>query len=86
VTLDGRWRVVRESGFLPPGVTKEIEGGKGWTLVAGIRAAPFRVHGAELRYPLVPVRDVLTPQSDGSWSGRALLAGRELCRFRLERL
>jgi len=86
VSLDGRWRVVRESGLLPPGVTKEIEGERGWTLVAGVPAAPFRVRGTELDYQLLPVRDLLTAEPDGSWSGRALLAGRELCRFRLERL
>jgi hypothetical protein len=83
--LDGRWRVVRESGLLPPAVTKEITGGKGWTLVAGVPVAPFRVEGTTLRYLLVPVRDELEPRCEGGWSGRGLLVGREFCRFRLER-
>jgi hypothetical protein len=85
-TLDGRWRVERESGLLPPfGLTKTIAGNRGWTRAAGIPVAPFGVDGTTLVYRGWPVRDELTPRPDGSWDGRALLLGREFCRFRLVR-
>ena len=85
-TLDGAWRVERESGALPPfGVTKRISGEHGWTLVAGLPAGYFRVHGHVLDYLGWPVKDVLTPSEDGSWAGRGLFLGREFCRFRLVR-
>ena len=84
--LDGDWRVERISGVLPPnGVTKHIHGGAGVTRVLGLRVAAFRVRGLSLDYRLVPIRDELTPGPDGSWDGRALLLGREFCRFRLTR-
>jgi hypothetical protein len=82
-SLEGSWRVERVSGFLPPaGVTKRIENDHGWTLVAGIPVAPFRVVGHTLVYRGWPVRDELEPDA-GSWRGRGLLFGREFCRFRL---
>jgi hypothetical protein len=90
-TLDGIWRVEREAGALPPfGLTKRIFGDGGWTLVAGLPAAHFRVHrrngqGATLDYLGLPVKDELTPREDGTWGGRGLLLGREFCRFRLVR-
>ena len=69
-SLDGTWRVERTGGLLPPfGLSKRIEGGRGWTLAAGI--------------PLAPFRDELEPGPDGSWQGRGLLLGHEFCRFRL---
>ena len=86
VGLDGSWRVVRESGVLPPfGLSKRISGEHGWTLVAGVPAAYFRVAGHTLEYVGWPVRDELDPRYDGSWSGRGLMFGREFCRFRLVR-
>jgi hypothetical protein len=85
-SLDGRWRVERRSGLLPPfGLTKRIANGKGWTLAAGVPVAPFRVAGTTLVYRGWPVRDELEPTADGSWEGRGVLAGREFCRFRLVR-
>jgi hypothetical protein len=85
-TLEGRWRVERESGVLPPfGVAKRIAGGEGWTLLGGVPVAPFRLEGTTLVYRGWPVRDELEPRGDGSWSGRGLLLGREFCRFRLVR-
>jgi len=90
-TLDGVWKLEREAGALPPfGLSKRIFGSGGWTLVAGLPAAYFRVErrageGATLDYLGWPVKDELTPRADGSWSGRGLLAGREFCRFRLVR-
>jgi hypothetical protein len=89
-TLEGRWKVRRESGLLPPlGVSKRIGVGSGWTLLAGLPVASFRVEDAggearRLRYRLLPIRDELSPRADGSWVGRGLLLGREFCRFRLE--
>jgi hypothetical protein len=82
-SLEGTWRVERISGFLlPAGVTKRIKDGHGWTLVAGVPAAPFRVQGETLFYRGWPVRDELEPDA-GFWRGRGLLFGREFCRFRL---
>lgn len=84
--LDGVWRVVRESGALPPfGLSKTIEGRNGWTLAGGLPVAPFRVAGNTLVYRGWPVRDELVARPDGSWGGRGFLLGREFCRFRLVR-
>ena len=88
--LDGIWRVERESGVLPPfGVSKRIFGDGGWTLVADLPVAHFRVRRpseerAVLDYLALPVRDELEAQGDG-WAGRGVLLGREICRFRLIR-
>ena len=84
--LDGVWMVRREGGLLPPmaGVRKEISGSSGVTTVGPLRL-PFTVEGRALRYRFPPgLVDELEPQGDG-FRGRALLAGRELGRFRLER-
>ena len=87
MSLDGTWRVERVSGLLPPfGLTKRIGGDSGWTRVGGLPAALFHVRGTTLEYVGWPVRDELSPQPDGSWAGRGLLAGREFCRFRLVKL
>jgi hypothetical protein len=88
--LDGVWKIEREAGALPPfGLSKRIFGSSGWTLVAGLPAAYFnvRLHGEEatLDYAVLPFRDELSPRDDGSWAGRGLLLGREVCRFRLVR-
>jgi hypothetical protein len=86
IALDGTWRVERKSGFLPPaGLGKRIRGDAGWTTVAGLPVAPFRVAGRTLVYRGWPVRDELEPQADGSWAGRGVLLGHEFCRFRLVR-
>jgi hypothetical protein len=82
--LDGRWRVEREAGVLPPfGLSKRIAGGSGWTLLGGVPVGFFSVAGRALVYRGWPLRDELEPRGDGTWSGRSLLAGREFCRFRL---
>jgi hypothetical protein len=84
--LDGVWLVRREGGLLPPmaGVRKEIAGASGVTTAGPVRL-PFAVEGHRLRYRFPPgLVDELEPDGDG-FRGRALLAGRELGRFRLER-
>ena len=86
--LDGHWSVKRTGGLLPPlfGMRKRIAGTSGTTTIGPVRAH-FDVVGLELRYR-VPFRglvDVLTPAGDG-WSGRALVRGREVGRFRLTRI
>jgi hypothetical protein len=84
--LDGVWNVKRESGVLPPmvGVRKEITGAMGVTTLGPVRL-PFAVEGRSLRYRFPPgLVDELEPDRDG-FRGRALLAGRELGRFRIDR-
>ncbi len=84
--LDGLWRVRRTGGLLPPlpGLRKRIAGDRGWTELGPLRA-PFHVEGGELRYrwPLRWLVDELAPAGEG-YTGRALLAGREYGRFRLQ--
>ena len=88
-TLDGNWDVRRVSGFLPPllGVRKRIDGTSGETALGSLPGVPFDVVGTELRYraPFGAVVDVLEPSGDG-WQGRTVVAGREVGRFRLERI
>lgn len=85
--LDGVWRVERTGGALPPlyGVRKRIRGSRGETLFGRVPIR-FRVVGDELRYgpPLLGLVDVVTPDGEG-FSGRAVLFGRELGRFRMVR-
>jgi hypothetical protein len=85
--LDGRWDVKRTGGLLPPmlGVRKQIAGTEGVTTAGPLRF-PFRVEGRSLRYRFPPgLVDELEPDGDG-FRGRAFLAGRELGRFRLDRI
>jgi hypothetical protein len=85
--LDGVWDVKRVGGLLPPmvGVRKEIGGDRGVTTLGPLKF-PFAVEGRSLRYRFPPgLVDELEPDRDG-FRGRALLAGREVGRFRLERI
>ncbi len=84
--LRGAWRVRRVSGLLPPGVTKEIDGQLGRTLVFGCHFGSFRVDGARLVYRFWPIVDLLDePANDAdSITGRGTLFGWTFCRFRLE--
>jgi hypothetical protein len=85
--LDGVWDVKRVGGLLPPmvGVRKEIGGDHGVTTLGPLRF-PFAVEERSLRYRIPPgLVDELEPDGDG-FRGRALLAGREVGRFRLERI
>jgi hypothetical protein len=86
--LDGTWDVRRVSGALPPlvGVTKQIAGARGKTVLFGGPGVPFAVRGRELRYlpPFHWVVDVLEPNGD-HFDGRTLLLGRQIGRFKLLR-
>jgi hypothetical protein len=84
--LEGDWRVVRESGLLPPvGLSKRIRGGRGTTRALGLPVAWFRVEGSALVYRGAPVRDVLVQIDDDTFAGEGRLLGRPFCRFRLVR-
>lgn len=86
--LEGRWRVERTGGLLPPlyGITKRIEGDRGETLIGGLVGIPFRVEGLDLHYlgPLRGLVDALEPDG-GGFRGVAYLFGREYGRFVLRR-
>jgi hypothetical protein len=87
--LDGRWKVIRTGGLLPPFlglVHKEITGSSGRT-VAGV-SVPFDVVGLELRYrtPLRGVVDQLEPVGADAFAGTTRLFGRRIGTFRLERV
>jgi hypothetical protein len=89
--LEGRYRVERTGGLLPPmpGVTKRAAGSGGSTRVFEVVGWPFRLErggdGLRLVYraPLGFLVDELTPAADGVWMGRATLAGRQYGSFRL---
>jgi hypothetical protein len=85
--LDGEWDVRRDRGLLPPmvGIRKRIRGTRGVTVIGGVLRLPFAVEGRALRYRFPPgLVDELEPDGEG-FRGRALVLGRELGRFRLER-
>ena len=85
--LEGRWRIVREGGLLPPLLRKEIHDGRGKLYFGLIPIGRFEVVGTSavaLVYRRWPLRDELTLQPDGTWAGRGLLlGGKEFCRFRM---
>jgi hypothetical protein len=92
--LDGRWRVERLGGLLPPmaGVSKEIRKHRGTVRLGRLRGPSFRVRGHEegttLIYdpPLSALVDELEAGPGDSWVGRTLLCGCELGRFRMTRV
>ncbi len=59
--LQGSWKVRRVSGLLPPGVTKEIQGDRGRTLLFGLHFGSFRIDGPRFVYLFWPIVDVLEP-------------------------
>jgi hypothetical protein len=87
VTLQGTWKVRRIAGVLPPGVTKEIDGERGRTLLFGRHFGAFRVDGGRFVYTFWPIVDLVEPDPDRSDSflGRGTVLGLTFCRFRLER-
>ena len=92
--LEGDWKVERRGGLLPPmpGVWKRIRGEWGTTRAGMLPGVPFRVEEREgalalvYRPPLGSFVDEIQPQPDGSWAGRATVAGREFGRFRMSRV
>jgi hypothetical protein len=86
--LDGTWRVKRLGGLLPPLglVRKEIAGGHGRTVLAGL-ALGFDVTGCELRYrrPLKGFVDVLEEGDGPARRGTATLFGRTFGSFLMTR-
>ena len=84
--LDGRWKVRRESGLLPPfGIRKVISGDHGWTLLCPVPVAPFKVtEDQTLLYKLWPIRDELHRRADGVYFGRAYFLGMRFCTFRMD--
>jgi nitrite reductase/ring-hydroxylating ferredoxin subunit/uncharacterized membrane protein len=88
--LQGRWRVIRTGGLLPPlgPMTKHVEGGRGSTRVGPLEAA-FHVQDgggdAVLEYagPLRVFRDHVRRTADGRWQGEATVMGRRYGSFTL---
>ena len=89
-SLEGTWQVIRTGGLLPPmsRVLKRIHDGRGETRFGRLPGVPFRVEGLELRYdrPFSGFVDVLLPDGEGGYRGRATFRGREFGRFVLLRL
>ncbi len=84
--LEGSWKVRRVSGLLPPGVTKEIQGDHGRTLLFGRHFGSFRIDGPRFVYLFWPIVDLLEPPVlDQPVMGRGTIFGVTFCRFRLER-
>jgi ferritin-like metal-binding protein YciE len=87
--LDGIWDVERTGGALPPllGVCKRIHGERGRTSVGPLPGAPFDVHGDELRYRGVFTGfvDVVEPEGEDAYQGRATYRGVEVGRFVMRR-
>jgi hypothetical protein len=82
--LRGAWRVERIDGLLPPiGVAKQIGHREGVTTLFGVPVGMFRLEGGDLAYRWLPIRDRLTADADGGFTGEALLFGRRFGRFRL---
>ena len=85
-TLQGKWRVRRVSGLLPPGFTKQIGATEGRTLFLGIPIGRFHLDGRRLVYRRWPVVDEIEQRPDGVLMGRGRIFGVAFCHFRLEPL
>lgn len=92
--LQGDWKVERLSGLPPmPFVRKRIRGGRGVTYVSPLsfpgRGLPFELEQREghvaliYRPPLSFLVDELRLEADGSWLGRAYVAGFRYAWFRM---
>jgi hypothetical protein len=83
--LQGSWKVRRVSGLLPPGMTKEIQGDRGRTLLFGLHFGSFRIDGPRFVYLFWPIVDVLESFAPGQpIIGRGTIFGVTFCRFRLD--
>lgn len=83
--LQGSWKVRRVWGLLPPGVTKQIDGDAGRTLLFGVHFGAFRIQGRRFVYTFWPIVDVLEPGDGATIEGQGTVFGIPFCRFRLER-
>ena len=87
--VEGRWRVERLSGALPPmvAVHKEIHGKRGETRFGHFLALPFRIEERQDCPALVYRRlfsmlvDELRKQAEDSWLGETTLGRRAFGRF-----
>lgn len=92
--LEGRWRLERLSGVLPPlsGACKEIRGNRGKTRFDPLPGIPFRVDEREAvlalvyRRPFSMLVDEVREGPDGAWFGKATLSGCAIGRFRMTRV
>ena len=93
--LEGGWRLERLGGALPPlsRARKEIMGERGETRLGPFPGIPFKIEerGGErcalvYRWPFSMLIDEVREGPDGSWLGRATLAGRTFGRFRMTRI
>ncbi len=92
--LEGRWRVERLRGALPPliAVHKEIRGERGETRLGPLPGPPYRVEEREdclalvYRPPFSMLVDKVRKETEDSWLGEATLAGRAFGRFRMTRV
>jgi hypothetical protein len=92
--LEGRWRVERLSGALPPmvAVHKEIHGKQGETRFGHLLGLRFRIEEREdcpalvYRPPFSMLVDEVRKRTDDSWLGETTLGGRALGRFRMTRV
>lgn len=91
--LEGEWRLDRLGGALPPlsRARKEIRDGRGQTRFGPFPGVPFEVEERSDHLALVYHRpfsvlvDEVREGPDGSWLGKATLAGRVFGRFRMTR-
>ncbi len=92
--LEGRWRVERLSGALPPlvAVHKEIHGERGETRLGPLPGPPYRIEEREdclalvYRPPFSMLVDKIRKETEDSWLGEATLGGRAFGRFRMTRV
>ncbi len=92
--LEGRWRVERLGGALPPmvAVHKEIHGKRGETRFGYLLALPLRIEEREdypalvYRRPFSMLVDEVRKQTEDSWLGKTTLGGRTFGRFRMIRV
>jgi hypothetical protein len=92
--LEGRWRIERLSGVLPPmiAVHKEVRGERGETRFGPLPGPPYGIEEREdclalvYRPPFSMLVDEVRRESEDSWLGRATLGGRTFGRFRMTRV
>ncbi len=92
--LEGRWRLERLSGVLPPliGARKEIRGDRGETRFGPFPGVSFRVEEREdclalvYRPPFSILVDEVRKEPEGSWLGKATLGGRTFGQFRMTKI